>query len=73
MPEEREGQGHLVLSLLSVLASTQTSLTHLASDHRSVLTPGVFSSSELQGFWSPGHSSLFPLPLGHKEILGFVE
>lgn len=65
-----QGGGHLVLCLLSTLASTQMSLTHLASDHRSVLISGVVSSSELQGLLSPVHSSC---PLGHKQILDFVE
>lgn len=59
---KEQGQGHLVLSLLSVLASNQVSLTHLAAVHRAMMIPGVFSS-ELQGLWSPVHSFLCPSPL----------
>lgn len=57
------GRGHLVLSLLSVLASTLMSLTHLASGHRSMRIPGVFSMSEPQGLLSLVHApSLSDIP-----------
>lgn len=58
-----QGQGTLVLSLLSVPASTLMSLTHLTSGHRSMRIPGEFSAIEPQGFLSPSCSLSHSLSL----------